>query len=307
MSMPLPISETAADAPAALTPRYIPANGLEFAYLEVPPASGVDKAPLVLVLHGFPDTAWSFVPLLHELATAGYRAVAPFTRGYAPTEVPEDGDYSLPTLGQDVLALIEHFGADRAFIVGHDWGAVQAYAAAALRPDRVRAIVAAAVPHLRRFLLRPSRAQLVASHYLFKFQLPIWPERRIREDDFAWLVDLARSWSPGWIPDDGYLVPMKANYAEPERLKAALGYYRAIPAMFFKRVAWQFLLQPIHVPARVIYGENDGCILAASFSDSEHLFSAGYEPVCMAGIGHFMNIEAPEAFARHVLEFLARH
>lgn len=307
MSMPLPISETAAEAPAALTPRYIQANGLEFAYLEVPPASGVDKAPLVLVLHGFPDTAWSFVPLLHELATAGYRAVAPFTRGYAPTEVPEDGDYSLPTLGQDVLALIEHFGADRAFIVGHDWGAVQAYAAAALRPDRVRAIVAAAVPHLRRFLLRPSRAQLVASHYLFKFQLPIWPERRIREDDFAWLVDLARSWSPGWIPDDGYLVPMKANYAEPERLKAALGYYRAIPAMFFKRVAWQFLLQPIHVPARVIYGENDGCVLAASFSDSEHLFSAGYEPVCMAGIGHFMNIEAPEAFARHVLEFLARH
>ena len=301
------MSDTTDEAPATLTPRYIQANGLEFAYLEVPPANSAAEAPLVLVLHGFPDTAWSFAPLLHELAAAGYRAVAPFTRGYAPTEIPEDGDYSLPTLGQDVLALIEHFGADRAFIVGHDWGAVMTYAAAALRPDRVRAIVTAAVPHLRRFLLRPSRAQLAASHYVFKFQLPVWPERRIREDDFAWLVNLARSWSPGWIPDDDYLVPMKANYAEPGRLKAALGYYRAIPAMFFKKVAWQFLLQPTQVPACVIRGEHDGCILDSSFSDSEHLFSAGYEPVRMAGIGHFMNLEAPDAFAKHVLEFLARH
>ncbi len=301
------MSETA-DAPAEqLTPQYIQANGLEFAYLEVPPASASAEAPLVLVIHGFPDTAWSFVPLLHRLAAAGYRAVAPFTRGYAPTEVPDNGDYSLPTLGQDVLALIEHFGAERAYIVGHDWGAVIAYAAAALRPDRVRAIVTASVPHLRRFLLRPSRAQLAASHYIFKFQLPIWPERRIREDDFAWLVDLARSWSPGWIPDDGYVLPMKANYAEPERLKAALGYYRALPGLLFKRVAWQFLLQPIHVPARVIHGQNDGCILASSFSDSEHLFAAGYELVQMPGIGHFLNLEAPDAFADHVLDFLARH
>lgn len=301
------MSETA-DAPAEqLTPQYIQANGLEFAYLEVPPASASAEAPLVLVIHGFPDTAWSFVPLLHRLAAAGYRAVAPFTRGYAPTEVPDNGDYSLPTLGQDVLALIEHFGAERAYIVGHDWGAVIAYAAAALRPDRVRAIVTASVPHLRRFLLRPSRAQLAASHYIFKFQLPIWPERRIREDDFAWLVELARSWSPGWIPDDGYVLPMKANYAEPERLKAALGYYRALPGLLFKRVAWQFLLQPIHVPARVIHGQNDGCILASSFSDSEHLFAAGYELVQMPGIGHFLNLEAPDAFADHVLDFLARH
>ncbi len=301
------MSETAPEAATAPTPRYIQANGLEFAYLEVPPANTVADAPLVLVLHGFPDTAWSFVPLLQALSDAGYHAIAPFTRGYAPTEVPEDGDYSLPTLGQDVLALIEHFGADRAYIVGHDWGAVIAYAAAALRPDRVRAIVTVSVPHLRRFLLRPSRAQLAASHYIFKFQLPVWPERRIREDDFAWLVNLARSWSPGWIPDDSYLVPMKANYAEPERLKAALGYYRALPALLFKRVAWQFLLQPIHVPTRVIHGLNDGCILAGSFSDSEHLFAAGYELVGMPGVGHFVNLEAPDAFAARVLEFEKRH
>lgn len=292
---------------AAPTLRYIQANGIEFAYLEARPAVDPDNAPLVLVLHGFPDTAWSFVDLLDRLAAAGYRAIAPSMRGYAPTEVPERPDYSIATLGQDVLALIEHFGVDRAFVVGHDWGAVATYAAAALRPDRVRAIVTAAVPHLRRFMLRPSRAQLAASHYIFKFQLPLWPERKIREDDFAWLVDLARSWSPGWIPGDDYLVPLKANFAEPERLRAAIGYYRALPRMFFTRVAWQFLLQPIAVPARVIHGANDGCILPQSFTDSEHLFSAGYESVRLDDVGHFMNLEAPARFADAVLDFLRWH
>lgn len=300
-------SELDAAAPADLTPRYIQANGMEFAYFEALPAVDADRAPLVLVLHGFPDTAWSFLPLLRRLADAGYRAVAPAMRGYAPSEIPEDGDYAIPTLGQDVLALIEHFGADRAYVVGHDWGAVAAYSAAALRPDRIRAIVTAAVPHLRRFLLRMSRAQIVASHYIWKFQLPFWAERRIREDDQAWLVDLARSWSPGWIPGDDYLVPLKANFADPARTAAAIGYYRALPRTLFTRIAWQFLLAPIAVPARVIRAANDGCILPSSFTDSEHLFGAGYELVTLDGVGHFMNLEAPDRFAEAVLDFLRRH
>lgn len=301
------IPESDALATAAPTPRYIQANGMEFAYFEALPKADPERAPLVLVLHGFPDTAWSFLDLLQRLADAGYRAVAPAMRGYAPSEIPEDGDYSIPTLGQDVLALIEHFGADRAYLVGHDWGAVAAYSAAALRPDRVRAIVTAAVPHLRRFLLRMSRAQIAASHYIWKFQVPFWAERRIAEDDQAWLVDLARSWSPGWIPGDDYLVPLKANFSDPARAAAAINYYRALPKTLFRRVAWQFLLAPITVPARVIRATGDGCILPGSFTESEHLFGGSYELVTLDGVGHFMNLEAPDCFADAVLDFLKRH
>lgn len=300
------MTDTATTKPA-LRPQFIQANGMEFAYLQALPAAGAAGAPLVLVLHGFPDTAWSFTDLLQRLADAGYRAVAPFMRGYPPSELPEDGDYSVTALGRDVIALIEHFGVDRAFVVGHDWGAVAAYAAAALRPDRVRGIVTAAVPHLRRFLLRPSRAQLRASHYIFKFQAPVWPERTIPERDFAWLFDLVRTWSPGWIPPDSYVAPLKAAFADPARLKAALAYYRALPALLFSRVAWQFLLQPVQAPARVICAENDGCILPGSFGDSEHLFGADYELVRMKGVGHFMTLEDPAGFAALVLEFLKRH
>ena len=291
-----------------LQPRYIRANGMEFAYLE----SGGDAAdgevagarPLVLCLHGFPDTAWSMAGLVRKLSAAGFRAVAPFMRGYPPGALPDDRDYSGLALGRDVIALVEHFGAQDAMVVGHDWGALAAYSAAALRPDRIKRIVTAAVPHPRRFLLRPSREQLRASHYMFKFQLPGWPERRIRENDFAWLRDLARSWSPGWEPTEEYFGPVKAAFSDPQRLKAALGYYRALPLSLLRREAWQFLLKPVYVPARVIYGENDACILPASFLDQEHLFGDKYELVGIPKVGHFMHLEAPDEFAERVIGFL---
>ncbi|MBL6752139.1 MAG: alpha/beta hydrolase [Nevskia sp.] len=283
-----------------LQPRYIRANGMEFAYL----CAG--EGPLVLCLHGFPDTAWSFADLLRRLAAAGFRGVAPFMRGYAPTDIPPDRDYSCLALGRDVIALLEHLEVPDAAIVGHDWGAGAAYAAASLRPDRIRRVVTAAVPHLRRFLLRPTRAQLRRSSYMFKFQLPAWPEKRIRENDFAWLLDLARSWSPGWELPAAYVAQVKAAFSDPARLKAALGYYRAMPGLLFNREAWHYLLAPLQVPARVIYGEKDGCIAAEMFADMEHLFAGDYELVGIPGAGHFMHLEAPDAFAEQVLGFLQK-
>jgi pimeloyl-ACP methyl ester carboxylesterase len=141
---------------------------------------------------------------------------------------------------------------------------------------------------------------------MFKFQLPGWGERRIPKDDFAWLVALVKSWSPGWTPPDDYLKPVKAAFSDPARLKAALGYYRAIPKLLFTKESWQFLLQPIQVPARVIHGANDGCILPRSFRGSEHLFASDYDQVELPGAGHFLHIETPAAFAASVLEFLKR-
>lgn len=290
------MSETA--FPSLRQPRYLQANGLEFAYLEA------GSGPLVLVLHGFPDTAWSFARLAQVIAEAGYHAVVPFMRGYPPSAIPEDRDYSILALGRDVIALAEHLGEQQVQVVGHDWGAVAAYAAAALRPDRVRRIVTAAVPHPRRFFLRPSRAQLAASHYIFKFQLPAWAERTIPKNDFAWLHALAQSWSPDWAVADDYFGWVKAAFAEAPRLHAALGYYRALPRVFFHRDFWQVLMKPTQVPARVICGARDGCILPQSFSEMEHLFAEEFERVEMPAAGHFMHLEAPEAFAAQVTSFL---
>ena len=108
--------------------RFLQANGLEFGLLERGPADG----PLVLCLHGFPDGPQSFLPLLDALDAAGYRAVAPAMRGYLPSGIPADGDYRPVTLARDVIALIDHLGAEKAVVVGHDWGAVATYLAAAI-------------------------------------------------------------------------------------------------------------------------------------------------------------------------------
>jgi pimeloyl-ACP methyl ester carboxylesterase len=117
------------------------ANGLQFGVLEA------GSGPLALCLHGFPDAAHTWRHLLPALAGAGFHAVAPFMRGYAPTAVPADGAYHLSALVADAVALHEVLGGDaNAVLIGHDWGAEAAYGAAAFAPGRWRRLVTLAVP-----------------------------------------------------------------------------------------------------------------------------------------------------------------
>lgn len=282
----------------SLIPRWLSANGVDFAVLEA------GKGPLVLCLHGFPDTAWNMQPVLTALAAAGYRAAAPFMRAYAPTSLAVDGDYRATTLARDALALIDALGEERAFIVGHDWGAVTAYLAAAMNPQKVPGIVTAAVPHLRRFLLRPSLRQIHRSRYMGFFQLRGIPERRIVEDDFRSLRALIHRWSPAWKFSENEFAPLKSCFSDPARLSAALAYYRELPKTLLNPRNRQLIFGKLPVPARVIRGEDDGCIGAEMFDDQEYCFGAGYELVTMKGAGHFMQCEQPQQFAAHVLEFL---
>jgi pimeloyl-ACP methyl ester carboxylesterase len=106
-------------------------DGVQLAYREE--AAGT----LVLLLHGFPDTARTWTRSLSFLADHNFRAVVPFQRGYFPSEIPADGDYSIRRLAADALALIDRLGATKAIIIGHDWGALAAYAAAALAPEKL--------------------------------------------------------------------------------------------------------------------------------------------------------------------------
>ena len=118
----------------------VTANSVDFHYLEL------GQGPLVLCLHGFPDNAHTYRYLLPVLADAGFRAVAPFMRGYSPTGKPPDDRFESILLGQDAVALIRALGATEAFVVGHDWGGFATMASAVLAPERVRAIVTLGVP-----------------------------------------------------------------------------------------------------------------------------------------------------------------
>lgn len=126
-----------------LRARTVTANGLRFGVLEA------GRGPLALCLHGFPDSAHTWRYLLPALADAGFHAVAPFMRGYAPTGIPADGCFRLGAPVADVVGLHDALDGDnRAVLIGHDWGAETAYGAAAFAPDRWRRVVTLAVPPL---------------------------------------------------------------------------------------------------------------------------------------------------------------
>jgi pimeloyl-ACP methyl ester carboxylesterase len=267
------------------------ANGLRFACLEE------GEGPLVLLAHGFPDTAHSWDAVRPALAAAGFRAVSPFTRGYAPTEVPADAAYDSDTLGRDLCALVEALGEERAILVGHDWGATAGYSAAALTPERFSLLVTIAVPHPASVIPTPRVFWGVRHFFTLR-------RRRaadvVRRDDFAYIDELVRRWSPGWqVPADA-TAAVKAAFREPGSLEAALGYYRALQA----RVP-PAQRQRISVPTVAFVGEQD-LFSAAAFERARRRFTGPYELVSMPG-GHFMHREHPERFNSELLAVLRRH
>lgn len=287
----------------SITSGRIEANGVDFHYLEA------GTGPLALCLHGFPDTAHSWRHLLPVLAAAGYRAVAPFQRGYAPTSVPADGRYQTGVLAADANALHAALGADgEAVIIGHDWGAPATYGAAVLEPQRWRKVVGMAVPPGgavgMSFLTNP--AQLKRSWYMFLFQWPL-AEMVVSGNDLAFIDMLWSDWSPG---HDGAADAARVKDAlrEPANLAAALGYYRATlgdgyrdPALDAAQAATQGIPDQ---PTLYLHGRTDGCIgvevaeLAATMVPGHVRF----EIVDRAG--HFLQVERPDEVNRLVTEFL---
>lgn len=285
-------------------PRTVHANGVSFACLEEGPADG----PLALCLHGFPDTAHTFRHLLPALAGAGFHAVAPFMRGYAPTAVPADGRYQVGALVRDAVALHEALGGGAdAVLVGHDWGAMATYGALAHRPDRFRRAAAMAVPPLLAVGEQFFRYdQLRRSWYTFFFQLPM-AEAAVPADDYRFIERLWADWSPGY---DGAwdVARVKEALDAPERLLAAIGYYRALyddrhhdPALSAEQTA---SLQPVPQPTLYLHGDHDGAFGLECIGDPLQFLGAGSRVGVVAGAGHFLHLERPDEVDRQVLEFL---
>jgi pimeloyl-ACP methyl ester carboxylesterase len=283
----------------------VEANGIRFATLEI------GSGPLVLCLHGFPDTAHTFREQLPALAEAGYRAVAPFMRGYAPTQPAKDGRYQSALLSLDAVAMIPALGHDSACIFGHDWGAVAAYGAAILAPTTVRTLVTAAVPHgpsvLNAFFTSFDQQQ--RSWYMFFFQHP-FADVAVAHDDFRFLERLWQDWSPGWRYSAEDLEALKATFRQPGVLEAALGYYRCTlnPAMQDPTLAEtqnRISTAPVEVPTTIIYGANDGCMGAELLDGMEALFARGLRKVVLPQAGHFVHRERAPEVNRILLEALA--
>lgn len=282
------------------------ARGLEFPIVEA------GEGPLVLCLHGFPDHLGSFRHQLPALAAAGYRAVAPAMRGYAPSAMAADGAYQTAALAEDAVAIIAALGYDDAVVFGHDWGAMAAYGAALAAPARVRKLVTAAVPYGPQVMtaFTTSYAQQRRSWYMFFFQTP-FAEPAVAHDDFAFLERLWADWSPGWRWPAEDMARLKETFRQPGVLGAALGYYRALfnPALQQPQYAAlqnRMMLEPIDVPAMMVHGANDGCVGVELLEGMAAFFPRGLRVEVVPGAGHFVHEEAPDVVNRALLDFLGR-
>lgn len=277
-------------------------------------ARSCGQGPLVLCLHGFPDNAGSWRHQLPVFADAGYRAVAVTLRGYEPSSVTSTGGYGQAELAADVIAFLDGLGADRAHLVGHDWGAAIGYAAAAAAPDRFASLTTLAVPHPGRFLtgILGHPRQLRLSWYMFFFQLRGIAERTVSRDDFEFIRRLWRDWSPGWAAPPDVLESVVDALRQPGVLGAALGYYRSAlspGSLPLTRSARRAACFPVPVPTLAISGERDGCIDSRVFRDMMRRedFPAGLEVATIPEAGHFVHQEQPAAVNARLLEWFRRH
>jgi len=289
-------------------PSFLDVAGETFAYL----AAGPEDGALVVCLHGFPDHAESFRPLLARLAGAGYRAVAPWMRGYAPSTPA--GPYHGEQLADDALAIARALAGGRRFaLIGHDWGALATWSACAREPADLACAVTIAVPHplatAAHIARRPS--QLRRSWYVFFFQLPRLPERALSRRDLALVDRLWRDWSPGFRLADS--ARRRLHTCLAASMPAPIEYYRAIPRQLLgvgrrsRDARPAIARRRIATPVLHLHGADDGCIEPAAAARQARFMKGPFRCEIVERAGHFLHLEQPEATAAEVLGWLRAH
>jgi pimeloyl-ACP methyl ester carboxylesterase len=262
--------------------------------------STAGEGPNIVLLHGFPDTPYSWSEIEAMLVQAGWRVSVPWLRGYHPDTIVSGRGYDPETIGRDALGVLDAIGASDAVLVGHDWGALIAYSAATLAPERVRALVTFAIPHPS--VLTRSPAALWAVRHFFGLKLP-WAPQVCRRGDFAYLDRLYRRWAPSWSGParDQTLATAKQALSVPGTLAGAIGYYRDLP--LGKQPA--VLAHVPQVPGLIVGGTED---LADPelFKRTAELMPSGSRALVLEGAGHWPHREKESLVVGELQQFLAQ-
>jgi pimeloyl-ACP methyl ester carboxylesterase len=264
----------------------IPSGELVLDAVDVGPADG----PPVVLLHGFPQTSWSWRGVWPALVDAGFHVVAPDLRGYSPDARPEGVEaYRIEHLVGDVLAVLDHVGGS-AHVVGHDWGAAIAWHLAARHPERVRTLTAVSVPHPLAFAqaLRSDPDQRARSQYMRDWRSP---------DTEQALLDGGLQQVFGGVPSvDGgrYLEVLR----QPGAMTAALGYYRAQSAADLEG------LGPVTAPTLHVWSDGDHALGAAGAHATGDHVAGPYRFEVLHGVSHWVPEQAPDRLAALLLEHL---
>lgn len=279
-------------------------NDTHYAYLEA------GTGPMVLLIHGYPDNAYSWEHQIRFLSENGYRVIAPFMRGYAPTRMPMNGFCDRATQANDMIMLVNSLAADEdAYLVGQDWGAAISYGILGAFPDRFKRAMIMAVPHPLEInrTLKKSPKHCLRSFHWFLFQLPVIPELLLNLTKGGFLKFLWRIWSPKFDDQkhvDQVIESMKWGHS----FKQTLAYYRAAVQKRFRdpNLAQLFnrLDDTISTPTKILCGQNDMrkemLPRAAEFFSAE----ADYQWALIPEAGHFLHREQPERVNQQLIEWL---
>ena len=275
---------------------FIEANGIRFHYV-------TDGAgPLVLLLHGFPQSSYEYRHLVPALARAGYRAVAPDMRGFGNTSRPARiEDYALQTLGDDVAALVDAFGEPKAHVLGHEWGGIVAAEAALAHPDKVdRLILVNGAPAITLGrAIHHSWRQRIRSWYVLYYRLPRLPE---------WSLTVLHGRVMNLLFSDGAfsasdLAMYRDAICEPRAAWAGLAYYRSI-AHTIKDDADRLRGKRITSPALILWGKRDWTLNRDLPQWLDRQFTNPPRKVFFPDVGHWVIEARPDEVARHVIGFI---
>lgn len=274
-------------------------GALRFDVTEYGPGSTDGGAP-VLLLHGFPQTAASWEPVARRLAEAGHRVLAPDQRGYSPgARPPGRRAYRVEELVDDVVALADAAGLGAVHIVGHDWGAVVAWALAALRPERVRTLTAVSVPHPAAFVKAlVSSRQIALSWYMYAFQLPGVAERVLGRPGALAAAARRAGQSPERARRDEAALAAKGGLRSA--LTGAINWYRAMPW-------WEHRGLPLTVgaPTLMVWSDGDVAVSRAAVDGTPRWVTGPYRLEVLSGVSHWIPDEVPDRLADLVLEHVA--
>ena len=266
--------------------------------------AGSPDAPLVLLLHGFPEFWYSWRNQILPLAERGFHVVAPDLRGYNLSDKPEGvASYDLDQLAADVAGLADHFGRETCAVAGHDWGAAVAWWLASSQPQRVERLAILNAPHPAVWLdaIRNDPVQKRKSSYVRIFQMPVVPELLLRMGGYK---ALAKGFRDSTRPDAftaADLTRYREAWAQPGALTATVNYYRSV----WKKPVRAPVEYRITSPTLIIWGKRDAYAMPALAEASCRLCSDCHIEY-LDQATHWVQHDEPERVTALLADFLLR-
>ena len=270
----------------AFTTGRVPVNGIEFNVI----IEG--EGPDVLLVHGFSDDHAVWRKQISALVAAGYRVIAPDTRGCGDSDVPSRvREYDCDVLVSDLVGLLDALGIEKVRLVAHDWGAIQGWRFAILHPERVDRYIALSVGHPAAYA-RGGLEQKLRGYYVVLIQLRHLIEFLVTR--FNWWLFGCFAGYPEELPR------WRSRLSRPGRLTAGFNYYRANLRLLFRQAG-----EHVKVPVIGIWSSGDRLLVERQMTNSAQYCDAGWKYVRIDGANHWVQLTSPDAVNSMLLEQLA--